>query len=121
MSALILLVDDEVSVLEKTSRALREAGYRVNTSMDGEDALEYMRTDRPDLVVTDNFMPGMNGSQMVAEMSGDSSLRSIPVVMHSSLWVPPPKGMVYWNSPKSHSSDEEDLLRTVAHVLQNAY
>jgi CheY-like chemotaxis protein len=120
-SKLILLVDDDTQVLEACSRLLRKVGYRVNTSMNGEDALEYMRTDRPDLVITDNQMPLMDGQRMVVEMAGDVSLRSIPVVMHSSLYMGRPKGaealVTYVNSPKSHRVEDRDLLNTVENVL----
>jgi len=88
--------------------------------MNGEDALEYMRTERPDLVVTDNRMPGMTGSEMVSKMAEDDSLRTIPVIMHSSTWVPRPDytaGMRYRNSEKSCFA-KDDLLQSVEWTLE---
>jgi DNA-binding response OmpR family regulator len=57
----VLVVDDEATVRFLLSRVLTHAGYTVEVATDGEGALERIRACRPDLVVLDLMMPGLDG------------------------------------------------------------
>lgn len=57
----VLVVDDDPGVTEVLRTALRHAGYDVEAAADGEAALRAVRTQRPDLIVLDVLMPGMDG------------------------------------------------------------
>ncbi|HTL12434.1 MAG TPA: response regulator, partial [Bdellovibrionota bacterium] len=61
MARLVLVVDDEESIRTSLTGALSDEGYRVVTAASGELALERMRAERPDLVVLDIWMPGIDG------------------------------------------------------------
>ena len=59
----VLLVDDEDIFREATARQLRVRGFTVLTADNGEHALELVRTDQPEVVLLDQEMPGMHGSE----------------------------------------------------------
>ncbi len=61
----ILVVDDEESNLKVLSRLLGKDGYRVSTATSGPEALDLLRADQPQLLLTDLKMPGMNGLELL--------------------------------------------------------
>lgn len=60
----IMIVDDDRLVLAALSRGLKDAGYRVSTAANGEDALTIAVRDLPDLALLDMRLPGMNGIEL---------------------------------------------------------
>jgi signal transduction histidine kinase/CheY-like chemotaxis protein len=82
----VLLVDDEPEVLQLFSRILTSAerGYRVLRAKSGRRALDLLRERRPDLVLLDLIMPGVDGFQVLQQKSQDLSIQDIPVVVISS-------------------------------------
>jgi two-component system OmpR family response regulator len=77
-SATILVVDDEESLCDLVSSALRFAGYTVRIESDGLDALRTIRTEPPDLVVLDVNMPGMDGFEVCRRIRRDGI--QVPVI-----------------------------------------
>jgi two-component system, OmpR family, response regulator MprA len=75
----ILVVDDEPAVRSALERALRSQGYRVATAVDGQDGLERIASETPDLVVLDVLMPRLDGLRTCRELraAGDRT----PVLM----------------------------------------
>jgi CheY-like chemotaxis protein len=65
--ATVLVVDDEVDVRAIMAEALAEAGYSVEQAPDGRQALQALRSQRFDLLVTDFAMPGMNGAELASQ------------------------------------------------------
>ena len=63
----ILVVDDNADVLRVISRTLELAGYTVTHAADGFAGLAILETDCPDLLITDNRMPGMTGDALIVE------------------------------------------------------
>jgi DNA-binding response OmpR family regulator len=78
MSRTILVVDDEPRIVELARDYLEHAGFRVITASDGRTAVESARRDRPDLVVLDLGLPGLDGLDVTRELRRDGS---IPIVM----------------------------------------
>ncbi|HEX4024598.1 MAG TPA: response regulator [Steroidobacteraceae bacterium] len=68
MSKTILAVDDSASMRQMISVTLRTAGYEVIEAADGDEALEYARKHRVDLVLADVNMPGIDGITLVAQL-----------------------------------------------------
>src|SRR5476649_2848238 len=64
----LLLVDDEPSILSALRRLFRPQGYRVLTAEGGAAALELVRDDTVDLVISDMRMPGMDGAQFLEKL-----------------------------------------------------
>jgi DNA-binding response OmpR family regulator len=74
----ILVVDDEPKIVTLARDYLEHAGFAVLTTRDGRDALATVRQRRPDLVVLDLGLPGLDGLDVTRELRRDSS---IPIVM----------------------------------------
>ncbi len=77
----VLLVDDHPEIRDLMVKNLEKRGYRVSTASDGHEALTRFALDRPDLVITDLTMPGMNGYQLCRLIRGISS---VPVLIMSA-------------------------------------
>jgi two-component system response regulator ResD len=69
----ILIVDDEPTIVEVVARYLDRAGYRTRTAANGEQALEAAAQERPDLVVLDLMMPGIDGLRVMRRLRDQAS------------------------------------------------
>lgn len=79
----VLVVDDEPDVRYLLRVTLELAGYRVVEAAHGEAALERVRDAPPQLVVTDQMMPVMNGGELIERLRAEPSTKAIPIVMVS--------------------------------------
>ncbi len=84
-SPLILLVDDEQVNLELFSAILEEEGYRTLSARDAAYALKLLESDRPDLIISDIYMPEMGGFEFYEKVQGLPELRSVPFIFLSAL------------------------------------
>lgn len=85
MSALqTLVVDDSASARAVLKRLLERKGAQVDQIESGLQALDYLKTKKPDLIFMDHTMPGMNGLEAVRAIRQDPTTASIPVVMYTS-------------------------------------
>src|ERR1700735_556204 len=64
----VLVVDDEPTIAEVVSRYLERAGYRTRVASDGAQALELVAHSRPDLVVLDLMLPGIDGLEVMRRL-----------------------------------------------------
>jgi DNA-binding response OmpR family regulator len=83
MSSAILIVEDDRSLLAGLALNLRKAGYRVRTAADGEAGLAELARERPDLVVLDLMLPGIDGLEILRRIR--SSDAALPVVVLTAL------------------------------------
>ncbi len=72
--AKILVVDDEANIVRLVQAYLQQEGYEVYTATDGVAALKAARTYRPDLVVLDIMLPGMDGLEVLAQLRRESDV-----------------------------------------------
>jgi DNA-binding response OmpR family regulator len=79
--ALILIVEDDRELRELYRLALALSDYSVHCCEDGLDALQFLETDRPDLVVLDLNLPRVPGRVLYDELRASARMRSIPVVV----------------------------------------
>jgi CheY-like chemotaxis protein len=77
---LILLVEDLVDARELYAEYLTYAGFRVVTAINGHEAIKLAEMLRPDLILMDLRMPGMDGLEATADLKADPALASIPIV-----------------------------------------
>jgi len=77
----ILVVDDEPHIVEIVCDYLKQAGLRAITANDGQTALTWARHERPDLIVLDLMLPGMNGLDVCRHLRQDPALADIPIIM----------------------------------------
>lgn len=80
MSDWILVVDDDTSNLRMASRILSAEKMRVSCLKAGEDALAFLQDNRPDLILLDVHMPGMDGFETLASIRSDHETADIPVI-----------------------------------------
>ena len=78
MNELILVVDDELKILKLARDYLEKSNFRVTTAADGTDAMAAFRTHRPDLVVLDLNLPGMDGLDVCRAIRQESD---VPIIM----------------------------------------
>ena len=81
----ILVVDDSITSRSLEKSILEAHGYRVRTAVDGLEALEFLRHEKADLIITDIQMPRLDGFGLVEALKADSGLKAIPVIIVSSL------------------------------------
>ena len=81
----VLIVDDSITTRTLERSILEAVGYAVDVATDGQDALGKLRAQRFDLVLSDVQMPKMDGIELVTRLRGDQALRSLKVVLVSSL------------------------------------
>jgi CheY-like chemotaxis protein len=79
-----LIVDDSRSARVILSRMLEQHGLAVDTAESAEQALEYLRQNRPDVIFMDHLMPGMDGFQAVQAIKADAHTATIPLMMYTS-------------------------------------
>ncbi len=84
----ILVVDDEADVITYLTALLTDAGYAVTAARDGQQAIDQVREDRPDLVSLDITMPEKSGVRFFREMREDPGLADIPIVMVTGVTSP---------------------------------
>ncbi len=79
-SPLILIVDDNLKNLKYLGTLLRENAYEVGIAQDGFKALEFLKETRPDLVLLDIMMPGMDGYEVCRKLKENEFTAGIPVI-----------------------------------------
>lgn len=112
----ILLVDDDKSIQFLYQEELQEEGYRVVSALNGEKALELFDSEKPDLVVLDIQMPGMNGIEVLRQMKMLDE--TIPVVL-SSAYHEYKQDLGAWASDEYvvKSADSSDLKAAIKKLI----
>jgi len=77
----IIAIEDEPDILEVVQYNLRREGYEVTGVENGEDGLNLVRKENPDLVLLDLMLPGMDGLEVCRRLKYEAATRSIPVIM----------------------------------------
>lgn len=81
----VLIVDDEPSTVSVLQRHVSNAGYEYETASNGREALEKIDKARPDLVLLDLMMPGMNGFETCRHIRASESTTKLPVLIITAL------------------------------------
>ena len=76
----ILIVEDNEMNRDMLSRRLKRKGYDISIAVDGQEGLDMMRADRPDLVLMDMGLPVMDGWTATSNAKADDDLKSIPII-----------------------------------------
>jgi CheY-like chemotaxis protein len=113
----ILLVDDDRKTLRPLRILLEGEGYRVLTAFSGDAAVCITEADRPDLIVTDWMMPGMDGVALCRRLKADKATAEIPVVMLSAA-QPPLPGERLWDVLLRKPTPIERLIDVVSNLLE---
>ena len=81
----VLVVEDNVANMKLASLLLRNAGHKVLSAVDAETGLTLARAERPDLILMDIQLPGMDGLEATALLKRDATTRAIPVIALTAL------------------------------------
>ena len=81
----VLVVDDSISVRKALERVLAPRRMDVSAAASGEQALEQLRVQVPDLLIVDVVMPGMSGFELCSSIKADAGLRHVPVILISGI------------------------------------
>ncbi|BAP42718.1 type IV pilus response regulator PilH [Pseudomonas sp. StFLB209] len=118
--ARILIVDDSPTEMYKFTSILEKHGHQVFKAENGADGVALARQEKPDAVLMDIVMPGLNGFQATRQLSKDDSTRHIPVIMITTkdqetdkVWGTRQGARDYLTKPVT----EETLINTLNAVL----
>lgn len=119
----LLLIDDDESLRQMLAEFFELSGYRVIAAGDGEQGVRLARAHRPDLILSDVRMPGLNGHQALAELRRSPGLEATPVILMTGNADLPDmrRGMTlgaddYVPKPFDHA----ELLNTVRQHIERA-
>ena len=84
----VLVIEDEEILLKVFITYLARAGYEADFALDGKVGLEKVKTFRPNLVITDLVMPGLDGFAVIEELRRNPVTKSIPIIVISALGEP---------------------------------
>jgi DNA-binding response OmpR family regulator len=83
----ILVVDDEPEIIKMVSKIMEGRGHRVTVAKDGQDALDSVERERPDVIVLDLNLPRVNGFEVCRRLKSNPATQTIPVVMLTASYV----------------------------------
>ncbi|BFM41072.1 response regulator [Synechocystis sp. LKSZ1] len=87
----ILVVDDIPSNLEVLSQILRQAGYQIRVEVDGSQVLTQVKMARPDLILLDVMLPGLDGFTVCQQLQAQAETQDIPIIFMTALDQPEDK------------------------------
>ncbi len=79
--ARILSIEDDVDLQQVVAYALKKKGWEVIFAYDGKDGLEKAVELKPDLILLDMMLPGLNGIEVITELKAGTTTRAIPVIV----------------------------------------
>ena len=86
MGEKVLVVDDEFEIRDVLSRFLTEEGYEIILASNGEEALELVERENPQVILLDILMPGFSGIETCRRLKAAEKTRFIPVIVATALW-----------------------------------
>lgn len=84
----VLLVEDTSSLAAEIIDILRMENFYVSLAKNGMDALNQLKNRIPDIVISDLFMPEIDGFQLITELKNDSKLKHLPIIILSARTTP---------------------------------
>lgn len=85
MAAKIAIIEDDIAIVQMYRLKFEADGYEVITAGDGNDGLKLLQSDKPDIVLLDLMMPGMNGIDVLAAIRKDAKLKDLKVVVLTNM------------------------------------
>ena len=85
MKKKVLVVDDEVTTVQLLEYVLQKNNFETISVYSGKKALEKAREEKPDLILLDIMMPGMDGIEVCTELKKDPETNTIPIIFLSAL------------------------------------
>ena len=118
----VLIVDDSPTEMHILSTLMEKLGHTVITANNGEEGVVTAKDQRPDLVLMDVVMPGINGFQATRQLHRDDSTKDIPVIIVSTkdqatdkMWGQRQGARGYVTKPV----EEQELIDTISDIFQD--
>lgn len=124
MKKRILLTDDEPNIVLVVTKRLEIQGYEVLIARDGEEALKKAREMKPDLVLLDIMLPGVDGLNVCRILKADEATRNIPVILFSAraqTWDKEAGREFGANAYVEKPFQPEELLATIEKLLKSSF
>lgn len=83
----ILVVDDDADIRKLVEKILTKQGHKVSQAEDGESGLGFAMLKKPDLIILDLNLPGMDGFEVCRRLKSDEATRKIPVIMLTAAYA----------------------------------
>ena len=118
--AQILIADDDTVVAEIASATLISAGHACGWVTSGRQALKLLSWRRPDLLLLEQDLPDMPGSDLLRELRGSSEFYDLPVIMFTALTGKADEDQARFNGAQDYIRkpfDPEQMVATVEHLL----
>ena len=118
--AKILVVDDDASSLELMEAMLVPNGYEIITANDGSKAVAIIVEKKPDLILLDIMMPGLDGYSTLAKIKENKTISKIPVVMLTAMGYQLNKELALQIGAVGYITkpiDLDELLKTISRLL----
>lgn len=117
----VLIVDDSPTEMHILSGMMEKLGHSVITANNGEEGVVTAKAEKPDLILMDVVMPGINGFQATRQLHRDESTKNIPVIIVSTkdqatdkMWGQRQGAKGYVTKPV----EEQELIDTIEQILQ---
>lgn len=81
----VLIVDDDLVLRQLYTDRLQTEGYKILTASNGEEGLEAVKNEKPDVIILDIMMPKMNGIDVLKNLRSQSETKDIPVIVLTAL------------------------------------
>lgn len=81
----ILIIEDDKFLRELIAGKLTKEGYKISEAIDGEEGIRKIRDEKPDLILLDLILPGIDGFEVLSRMEKEPSIAKIPVIILSNL------------------------------------
>src|SRR5690349_1606412 len=122
---MFLIVDDHQDTCRALKRLLMRSGYDAECVYDGSEALLFLKSKRPRLIVLDEMMPNMSGMDVLKELKADPSLKDLRVVFYSASTDPEKRanamrmGATDWLT--KGTTNWPELLKLLAHHYHEGF
>jgi len=85
MAKTILIIEDDKFLRELITQKLRKENYEISEAIDGEEGVKKIKEKKPDLVLLDLILPGIDGFEVLSIVKNDPALAQIPIIILSNL------------------------------------
>ena len=85
MAKTILIIEDDRFLRELITRKLTQEDFNVSEAVDGEEGIKKLKKEKPDLVLLDLILPGIDGFEVLSQAKKDPEISSIPIIILSNL------------------------------------
>lgn len=114
----VLVAEDDKFLSKVYQTKLTKAGFEIKMALDGEEAIQILKSFIPDVILLDLMMPKKDGFQVLAWIKADPNLKSIPVIVTSNLGQPEDKKKALDSGAKEYIIKSDTPIQEIINKLQ---